>query len=283
MRAICLLCLVLGYGFGLVQTAYLYSNARNIDIKKEGSGNAGTTNMIRVMGWKAGVITFVCDIAKLVAAVLLAKWVFCDVISLPIDKAAIVLYTGFGVILGHNFPFYLHFKGGKGIAVSAALIVCLWDWKLMVIGLVFFFASVLITKYISLGSILMLASVAIAYVIFIYTDLTHVTKGWQADCTILIIAIAALGIFMHRENIKRLIHGNENKFSASQQNKEAKEAGEFVHQQVEVNKAERKVYKEEKKDAKSEYRQVKKEAKEEYKQVLHKKPTKYRKKKYGDE
>lgn len=283
MRAICLLCLVLGYGFGLVQTAYLYSNSRNIDIQKEGSGNAGTTNMIRVMGWKAGLFTFLGDIAKLVVAVLLAKWVFVDILNLPIDKAAIVLYTGLGVVLGHNFPFYLHFKGGKGVAVSAALIVCLWDWKLILIGAVFFFVSFFITKYVSLGSILMLASVAIAYVIFIFTGLTYVTPGWQVDCTVLIIVIAALGIFMHRENIKRLLSGTENKFSASQHNKEAREAGEIVDQEVAVNKAERKEYKAEKKDARSEYKSIKKDAKHEYKQVKRRKPTKYRKNKYGDQ
>ena len=278
MRIICILCLILGYGFGLIQTAYIYSNARNIDIKREGSGNAGTTNMIRVMGFKAGLITFIGDILKLVVAILVTKGVFIWFLHLNIDPMTLALYTGFGVVLGHNFPFYLHFDGGKGFAASAALIICLWDWKLIVIGVLAFFITAVFTKYISLASMITMVSFAVANTIFILTDVTHIDERWVPDTIIISILLAALCVWQHRTNLERLISGTESKFSFSSHNQEANKAGEIVKAQVEVNKEERREYKAEKKEAKAEYKEIKREAKEEYKKIRMYKPTKYRKK-----
>ena len=274
-----MLCLVLGYGFGLIQTAYLYSNARNIDIKSVGSGNAGTTNMMRVMGLKAGLITFLGDIAKVVVAVLLIKGVFIWFLHLNIDSMTIVLYTGLGVVLGHNYPFYLGFKGGKGFAASAALIVCLWDWRLIAICLVVFFGIALTTRYISLASMCTMVVFAIVMTIFVLTDVIHITDRWVPDTIILSIILAALCVWQHRENIGRLVTGTEKKFSISSQKKEVSAADEIVQEQVRINKEERKEYRQEKKEAKAEYKEIKREAKEEYKKIRLYKPTRHRKQK----
>ena len=125
-----LICLVIGYAFGLFQTGYIYGKLHGIDIRKEGSGNAGTTNALRVLGKKAGIITYIGDMVKAVLAAMVVRLIFgqshADIIMV------LVLYSGIGVILGHNFPFYLGFKGGKGIAASSGVIVALGYWPLII-------------------------------------------------------------------------------------------------------------------------------------------------------
>ena len=104
-----LLCVVIGYLLGLIQTGYIYGKINKIDIRKHGSGNAGTTNALRTLGWKAGVITFIGDCLKCVLAVTLVRLLF----SQNSHVELYAMYTGLGAVLGHNFPFYLNFKGGK--------------------------------------------------------------------------------------------------------------------------------------------------------------------------
>ena len=98
------LCLVMGYVFGLFQTGYLYSRSKHMDIRNYGSGNSGSTNVLRVMGKKAGLIVFLGDAGKMIAACLITRVLFR---SQPELLYVYLLYTGFGVILGHNFPFYI--------------------------------------------------------------------------------------------------------------------------------------------------------------------------------
>ena len=104
----------MGYCFGLFQTGYIYGEKHGVDIRTQGSGNAGTTNTLRVLGWKAGLITFLGDLFKAIFAVLLIRFIFIG--KYPDAVKILELYAGFGAVLGHNFPFYLKFKGGKGIA-----------------------------------------------------------------------------------------------------------------------------------------------------------------------
>lgn len=111
----------IGYLFGLFQTGYLYGKSQGIDIRSEGSGNAGTTNSLRVLGIKAGLITFAGDLCKAILAVLLVKVLFRN--AYPDAVRILELYAGFGAVLGHNFPFYLKFKGGKGIACTSGMIL----------------------------------------------------------------------------------------------------------------------------------------------------------------
>ena len=114
-----IVCLLIGYGFGLFQTGYFYGKRNGIDIRKHGSGNAGTTNALRTMGKKAGAITLLGDCMKAVLAILLVTLIFQK--GHPEEIMLLKLYAGAGCVLGHNFPFYMNFKGGKGIAASVGM------------------------------------------------------------------------------------------------------------------------------------------------------------------
>ena len=119
-----LICLAIGYVCGLFQTGYIVGEMSHVDIRKKGSGNAGTTNALRVLGWKAGALTFAGDVLKCVAAFLIVYFMYRGSEYRPL----LTLYAGAGVTLGHNFPFYMGFKGGKGIAVMAGLVVVNSFW-----------------------------------------------------------------------------------------------------------------------------------------------------------
>jgi glycerol-3-phosphate acyltransferase PlsY len=107
---------VIGYAFGMIQTAYFYGKMKGIDIRKHGSGNAGTTNTLRVLGPKAGFTVLFGDMLKCAIAVWLVGWIFGSMY--PEHMYLLKIYTAFGAILGHDFPFYMNFKGGKGIAAT---------------------------------------------------------------------------------------------------------------------------------------------------------------------
>ena len=124
-----LVCLAVGYLFGIFQTGYIYGRVHGIDIRKYGSGNSGSTNALRVMGKKAGITVFLGDFLKTVIPCMAVRFVFKDQ---PDYAYVYMLYIGLGVILGHNYPFYLHFKGGKGIAATAGIIFSI-DWRLTVL------------------------------------------------------------------------------------------------------------------------------------------------------
>ena len=138
------------------------------------------------------------------------------------NKYLFVLYMGFGVVLGHNFPFYMQFKGGKGIAATSGMIIGLWDWRLIVILLAVFIISVAVTKYVSVGSILIMSGFFILYTIFaIMGDYNFAERAKLIESIVVAGVIAGLAIFRHRANIKRLIAGTENKLSFSSDKKEA--------------------------------------------------------------
>lgn len=217
-------CLVCGYLFGIIQTAYIYGRLHGIDIRQHGSGNSGTTNALRVLGKKAGLIVFLGDLLKGVVACSLTH-IILDMVNLPgvsDNKYLFVLYMGFGVVLGHNFPFYMQFKGGKGIAATSGMIIGLWDWRLIVILLAVFIISVAVTKYVSVGSILIMSGFFILYTIFaIMGDYNFADRAKLIESIVVAGIIAGLAIFRHRANIKRLIAGTENKLSFSSDKKEA--------------------------------------------------------------
>lgn len=193
-----IVCLVLGYGFGCISTGYLVGKKQNVDIRKYGSGNVGTTNALRTLGKKAALITLLGDIIKCVIPVLLVKLVLFR--SVP-EISLLGLYTALGTVLGHNFPFYLHFKGGKGIAVLVGTIMT-FDWRIFLICIVTFFVVLAVTRYVSLGSLIM----EVEFVV--YVALTR-----QGDWHMLIVSslFAVLAFYTHRQNIKRLLTGTENK------------------------------------------------------------------------
>lgn len=203
-----LVCMVIGYVFGLFQTGYIYGRMHGIDIRSHGSGNAGTTNMLRTLGTKAGAVTFAGDVLKCLAAVAVVRLIFrasCTEI-LPL----LAMYTAAGVILGHNFPFYLGFKGGKGIAASAGLVLSL-HWGLGVIGLITFAAVFGLTHYVSLGSLIIYVGFVMELIIFGQNGLIKMQQARLNEMYVIGFALMVLAFWMHRENISRLLHGNERK------------------------------------------------------------------------
>ena len=205
-----IICLVIGYAFGLFQTGYIYGKLHGIDIRKEGSGNAGTTNALRVLGKKAGVITYAGDMLKAVLAATVVRLIFGD--SHKDIIMVLVLYCGLGVILGHNFPFYLGFKGGKGIAASSGVIVALGYWPLILLGFCTFMVVTIISRYVSLGSLVMMTGFMVEFIIFGINDMVpELYPAELIEAIVIVVVITLLAFWRHRANIGRLIHGNERK------------------------------------------------------------------------
>lgn len=204
-----ILCLVIGYVFGLFQTAYFYGKAHGIDIRQHGSGNSGTTNALRVLGTKAGLIVFAGDCLKCIIAVLVTRLLFGNSHGESIYLLA--LYTAAGVILGHNFPFYMKFKGGKGIAATAGLVLAFHPYFIPM-GIVMFFGAFLLTHYVSLGSLLVYAGFMIEMVICGQLGVfTGTSQAQLIEMYIITALLTIMAYWKHRTNIVRLIKGEENK------------------------------------------------------------------------
>lgn len=210
MIAARILSVLLGYVFGLFQTGYIYGKSKGIDIRTEGSGNAGTTNSLRVLGLKAGAVTFIGDLLKAILAVLLAGFIFRE--KYPDTVRLLQFYAGFGVVLGHNFPFYLGFKGGKGIACTAGVILAIYPQAAIACMLVFILVLVL-THYVSFSSICMIIVFLICVILGGVYGILGVAQAQVIEFEILAACFAGMAIWRHRANIVRLIHGTENKLS----------------------------------------------------------------------
>ena len=193
-----IICIVSGYAFGCFSTGYFVSKLYHVDIRKYGSGNVGTTNALRTLGWKAGAFTFIGDFLKAIIPIIL----FRELIFKDCDYSQLLgLYAGFGTVLGHNFPFWLKFKGGKGIAVTSGVMVA-FDPLLIPFIIVIFFGVVAITRYVSVGSL----CIAVLFPIWVGIRYTG-----QIHMLIIAILYALSAFFSHRTNLKRLMNGTENK------------------------------------------------------------------------
>ena len=214
-----LICIVIGYLFGLIQTGYIYGKMNHIDIRKHGSGNAGTTNALRTLGWKAAVITFIGDCLKCILAVCVARLIFAEHDS----KALLALYAATGAVLGHNYPFYLKFKGGKGIASTVGLILAI-NPLMFVITAVVFIAILLCTQYVSVGSIVIMILFVAQVILYGQQGGFQLAPAELTEFYVITILLALLAIWRHRANILRLIQGTENKINVFKiGKKEAKE------------------------------------------------------------
>lgn len=206
-----LICVMIGYAFGLLQTGYIYGRLHHIDIRKQGSGNAGTTNALRTLGFKAGAVTFLGDCFKCVFAVVVVYLIYRKTHGDMIPVLS--MYAGMGAVLGHNYPFYLGFKGGKGIAATAGLIVSTVNVTMVLICLVVFVGIVAGTRYVSLGSL----AVVIIYLteVVVYGQMggfgVSGSHLWEMYGIAALLVVSAF--FKHRANIKRLMNGTENKLS----------------------------------------------------------------------
>jgi glycerol-3-phosphate acyltransferase PlsY len=211
-----LVCIVIGYVFGLFQTAFIYGKMHGIDIREHGSGNAGTTNTLRVLGTKAGLIVLAGDIIKTILAVVLCGALFDK--THPDELYLLKLYAAAGAILGHNFPFYLKFKGGKGIAATAGLVLSFHP-VFIPVGVILFFGTFFLTHYVSLGSLLVYAGIMIQMVICGQLGLFHTSQSILWEMYIITALLTIMAYYKHRENIHRLLHGEERKTYLTKKNK----------------------------------------------------------------
>lgn len=197
----------IAYLIGSINFSVLISKKfAGFDVRQKGSGNAGTTNMLRSVGKGAAAITLVCDILKGVVAVVIAFLIG----LIAKDKAALLVQTsGIAVVIGHTFPVFFEFKGGKGVATALGVLICI-NWKVGLICLLFAIIIMAVTRMVSAGS----CTAAILYPILtlfgVQKDFFIVKEG---NYIIFSLILALLIIFNHRENIKRILAGNENKLS----------------------------------------------------------------------
>ena len=217
------ICLAIGYVFGLFQTAYFYGKAHGIDIRQHGSGNSGTTNALRVLGTKAGLIVFAGDCLKCIIAVWIVRLIFGtsqeDVIYM------LCLYAGAGAVLGHNFPFYMGFKGGKGIAATAGMILAFHPY-FIIMGIVLFFGAFLTTHYVSLGSLLVYAGFMIEMIICGQLGVFgEMSQPQLFELYGIAAFLTVMAYWKHRENIVRLLQGKERKTYLFKKNKVDVESG----------------------------------------------------------
>lgn len=206
-----IVCLLTGYLCGCISSGYFVGKFFHKDIRTLGSGNAGTTNVLRNFGVVPAIITFVGDLAKAIVPILLIRFA----IDTQTDWYLLSLYCGLGVVLGHNYPFYLGFKGGKGIAVTAAVIISAAHPMMIPIGLAIFVVVVGLTRYVSVGSLF------VAWYIPVNTLLVHREEKLFIHMLVISLLFTAFAYFQHRENIRRLIHGSENKLWQKKSEKEA--------------------------------------------------------------
>ncbi|SFQ05750.1 glycerol-3-phosphate acyltransferase PlsY [Lachnospiraceae bacterium XBB1006] len=216
-----LISLLVGYVCGLFETGYFYGKSKNTDIREHGSGNAGTTNALRTFGIAGGIITLLGDVCKSVIAIISIYAIYHT--QYPGAVYLLMMYAGLGAILGHNFPFYLNFRGGKGIACTAGFIIAFCP--LMVpVCLVAFVLIVAITRYVSLGSIVVVCLFFIQLVLFGNMGLLHCSARYLNEIYLLGAIIMILAIVRHRNNIVKLKNKTENKISFHKNGKEENHA-----------------------------------------------------------
>lgn len=193
-----IVCLLFGYLFGCFSTGYVIGKINKVDITKYGSKSSGTTNALRTLGAKAGLFTLIGDMIKAIIPVLLVK----HVIFFDNEYVLLLaLYTGLGVVIGHNYPIFLKFRGGKGIASTGGTMIAYDPW-IIPFALPIFVISVAVTRYVSVGSLL----ISIFYPIWII-----IRNPGNIHMLLVGFAFTILAFIKHRDNIKRILNGTENK------------------------------------------------------------------------
>ena len=192
-------CLLIGYAFGCLQFAYIIGKlVKGIDIRDFGSGNAGTTNVIRVMGKRWGYLTLFLDVVKAVAAVLIAASIY------GYSEKYLLWWTGIGVILGHNYPFYMQFRGGKGVAATIGILLAA-DPRIVAFCVIPSALILYLSKYMSLASLTYMV-LLLTFTCIFYYDQPH-----GVEVILLSLVMAVSGFYRHRANIQRLLEDRESK------------------------------------------------------------------------
>lgn len=198
---------IIAYLIGSINFSVIFSKKMaGFDVREKGSGNAGTTNMLRSVGKKAAILTLVCDILKGVVAIVIA--ILLGNIFNAQDKSLLVQISGILVVIGHTFPIFFGFKGGKGVATSLGVLL-MSNWQIGLICLVFALVLMILTKMVSVGSIG--AAILFPVLTLFIRDNYIVAEG--TNYFIFSVILAIIVVFNHRENVKRLLSGKENKIN----------------------------------------------------------------------
>ncbi len=202
---------VIAYLIGSINFSVILSKKMaGFDIREKGSGNAGSTNMLRSVGKKAAALTLVCDILKGVVSILIAM-ILGNIIQ-NLDKELLVQIAGIAVVVGHTFPIFFGFKGGKGVATSLGVLI-LSNWQIGLICLVFALVLMALTRMVSLGS----CAAAVLFpvlTLFINDNYTVLSDGKNGNVYFIYsVILAIIVLYNHRSNIKRILNGTENKLS----------------------------------------------------------------------
>lgn len=205
---------IIAYAIGSINFSVLISKKiAGFDVREKGSGNAGTTNMLRSVGKRAAAITLLCDILKGIVAILIA--LIAGKIVKNVDKAVLVQIAGILVVVGHTFPIFFEFKGGKGVATSLGVIMMI-NWKIGLICLVFALVIMAFSRMVSMGSV----GAAILFpVLTLFINTNFIVEANGMKYFVFSIILASIVIFNHRANIQRIANGTENKLSFKNTNK----------------------------------------------------------------
>ena len=211
MSAVYVLVGLVAYLIGSINFAIIFSKKfAGFDVREKGSKNAGSTNVLRTVGKKAAALTLICDILKGVVAVLIAM--LAANIWQDSDAEVLKYLAGLMAIIGHTFPVYYGFKGGKGVATSLGILL-MSNWQIGLICLVFALVLVILTRMVSLGSC-MAAILLPVLTLFINEHYTVLTEGKSGNVYFIYsVIMAIIVLYNHRSNIKRILNGTQNKLS----------------------------------------------------------------------
>ena len=198
---------IVAYLIGSISFSVIFSKKMaGFDVREKGSGNAGATNMLRSVGKKSAVLTLLCDALKGVVAIIFA--IIVGAIAKESDEALLVQIAGILVVVGHTYPVFFGFKGGKGVATALGVLL-ITNWKIGLICLVFALVIMALTRIVSAGSVVA-AVLFPVLVLFMHTNYT-ISEG--SSYFVYSIILAVIVLFNHRSNIKRILSGTENKLS----------------------------------------------------------------------
>lgn len=203
---------VVAYLIGSISFSVIFTKKfAGFDVREKGSGNAGTTNVLRTAGKGLAAFTLLCDILKGVGAVLIALLVGEMIKADAQIRATLVQIAGIFVVLGHTYPIFFKFKGGKGVATALGVIL-VTNWEIGLICLVFALILMALSRMVSLGS---LAAAILFPILCLFSKVNYIVGGEEAHFAYIVFSIilAVMVVFNHRENIKRLAQGTENKIS----------------------------------------------------------------------
>lgn len=204
---------IIAYFIGSISFSVLISKKMaGFDVREKGSGNAGSTNVLRSVGKRAALLTLLCDVLKGVISILIAIGI--GKIAKDVDKALLVQIAGIAVVLGHTFPVFFGFKGGKGVATSLGILL-MTNWQIGLICLVFALALMALTQMVSLGS----CTAAVLFPVLTLFIKEHFIVSEGSNYFVFSLILAAIVLFNHRSNIKRMLNGTENKLSFKKNNK----------------------------------------------------------------